>query len=71
MRTPEPLLYHVMRLTPISSLACWQVADVFPLHLAAHKSLVAEFRGSLVTKSLHTELVYNLSSTKHVRRLLF
>jgi hypothetical protein len=39
---------------------------VFLLHLSGHKSLTAEASGSMVTKGLHTELAYNLSSTKHV-----
>lgn len=46
---------------------CLQVADVFPLHLAGHKSLTAQASGSMVTKGLHTELAYSLSGTKHVR----
>ncbi|WIA22148.1 hypothetical protein OEZ85_004484 [Tetradesmus obliquus] len=42
------------------------VADVFPLHLAGHKSLTAQASGSMVTKGLHTELAYSLSGTKHI-----
>lgn len=37
------------------------------LHLAAMKALMGEARGKLITHSLHSELVYNTSGSKHVR----
>ena len=43
-----------------------QVADAWLVHLAAFKALTAEKRGLLRTRSLHGELVNNLSGTKHV-----
>lgn len=41
------------------------------MHLAAFKALAAESRGALKTKSLHGELVHNLSGTKHVRSMTY
>lgn len=43
-----------------------QLQDTFPLHVAAHKALTAQARGKLATTSLHTELVFNMSGSKHV-----
>ncbi len=40
--------------------------DLFCLHVAAHKALLAQQRGKLTTRSLHSELVFNLSGSKHV-----
>ena len=45
---------------------CLHVVGVLPLQLAAHKALTYRARGRLVSKSLHAELVYNLSGSKHV-----
>ncbi len=42
------------------------VADVFCVHLAAHKALTAAARGTLSSRSLHAELVFNVSGSKHV-----
>jgi tRNA threonylcarbamoyladenosine modification (KEOPS) complex Cgi121 subunit len=43
------------------------VLGLLQLQLAAHKALTNSSRGRLVTKTLHAELVYNLSGSKHVR----
>lgn len=43
------------------------LAGLLPLRLAAHKALTYAARGRLVSKTLHSELVYNLSGSKHVR----
>lgn len=43
-----------------------QIPDVFPVLAAAHKTLVANSRESLTTRTLHSELVYNYSGSKHV-----
>lgn len=52
----------------ISSLGIFQqIPDVFPVLAAAHKTLVAKSRDSLTTRTLHSELVYNFSGSKHVR----
>lgn len=34
---------------------------------AAHKTLVSKSRESLTTRTLHSELVYNYSGSKHVK----
>jgi EKC/KEOPS complex subunit CGI121/TPRKB len=43
-----------------------KVQSVFALHLAAHKSMAAHEREALVTHTLHSELVFNLSGLKHI-----
>ncbi len=43
-----------------------QVPDLFLLQLAATTALTAQARGKLITRSLHAELLYNLSGTRHV-----
>lgn len=43
-----------------------QIPDIFPVLAAAHKTLVAKSRESLTTRTLHSELVYNYSGSKHV-----
>lgn len=43
-----------------------QVAGLFPVQLAAHRALTAQARGRLQTRSLHTELVFALSGSRHV-----
>lgn len=48
-----------------------QIPDVFPLLAAAHKTLVAKSRESLTTRTLHSELVYNYSASKHVGYCFF
>ncbi|CAN4107701.1 unnamed protein product [Withania somnifera] len=42
------------------------IPDVFPVLAAAHKTLVAKSRDSLTTRTLHSELVYNYSGSKHI-----
>lgn len=42
------------------------VPGLLPLRLAAHKALTYQARGRLLTKTLHAELVYNLSGSKHI-----
>jgi EKC/KEOPS complex subunit CGI121/TPRKB len=36
------------------------------LHAAGSRALIAQSREKLVTRSLHAELVYNLSGSKHI-----
>ena len=43
-----------------------QVLGLLQLQLAAHKALTNERRGKLLCKTLHTELVYTLSGSRHV-----
>mmetsp|Transcript_26619 Transcript_26619/g.36749 ORF Transcript_26619/g.36749 Transcript_26619/m.36749 type:complete len:177 (+) Transcript_26619:36-566(+) len=40
--------------------------EIFPVILAANKTLISESLESLTTRSLHSELVYNLSGSKHI-----
>lgn len=42
------------------------VMDLFPLTVAANKALTSNAREDLVTRSLHAELLHNLSGTKHI-----
>lgn len=42
------------------------VPDLFALHLSAYKALVASLAGALKARSLHAELVFGLSGSKHV-----
>lgn len=54
-------------LGPASSpLPPLQVPDLLCLQAAAAKSLTAESRVAMTTQSLHSELVYNMSGSKHV-----
>ncbi|KAM6551089.1 hypothetical protein CsatB_000901 [Cannabis sativa] len=46
------------------------IPDVFPLLAAAHKTIVAKSRESLTTRTLHSELVYNYSGSKHITESL-
>lgn len=39
---------------------------MFPVLAAAHKALLSKARESLTTRTLHSELVYNYSGSKHV-----
>ena len=45
------------------------VPDLLVLHAAAYKALAAAQRGELRTRSLHAELVFSLSGSKHVSGL--
>ncbi|RWR79228.1 EKC/KEOPS complex subunit Tprkb-like protein [Cinnamomum micranthum f. kanehirae] len=49
---------------------CSLVPDVFPVLAAAHKTLLAKSRESLTTRTLHSELVYNYSGSKHITESL-
>ncbi|GAV87589.1 CGI-121 domain-containing protein, partial [Cephalotus follicularis] len=42
------------------------IPDVFPLLAAAHKTIISNSRDSLTTRTLHSELVYNYSGSKHI-----
>ncbi|KAK7325307.1 hypothetical protein VNO77_29467 [Canavalia gladiata] len=46
------------------------IPDIFPFLAAAHKTLVAKSRDSLTTRTLHSELVYNYSGSKHITESL-
>ncbi|KAJ3683326.1 hypothetical protein LUZ60_013553 [Juncus effusus] len=46
------------------------VPDIFPVLAAAHKAYVSKSRESLTTRTLHSELVFNYSSSKHIRESL-
>lgn len=46
------------------------IPDVFPLLAAGHKALLAKSRESLTTRTLHSELVYNYSGSKHISESL-
>ncbi|GKV01541.1 hypothetical protein SLEP1_g14089 [Rubroshorea leprosula] len=46
------------------------IPDVFPVLASAHKTLVAKSRESLTTHTLHSELVYNYSGSKHITESL-
>ncbi|KAH9320862.1 hypothetical protein KI387_015501, partial [Taxus chinensis] len=46
------------------------IPDVFPVLAAAHKTLLAKCRGCLTTRTLHSELVYNCSGSKHITESL-
>ena len=47
-----------------------QVADLFVMRIAAQQALAQQHRGKLITKSLHAELVYNMSGSRHVSLLI-
>ena len=44
-----------------------QVAGLLPVQLAANKAVTAQKTNQLHTKGLHSELIFNLSGSKHVR----
>ncbi|KAL7125294.1 hypothetical protein ABFS83_14G108100 [Erythranthe nasuta] len=46
------------------------IPDVFPLFAAAQKTLVTKSRDLLTTRTLHSELVYNYSGSKHISESL-
>ncbi|XP_065620456.1 uncharacterized protein LOC112024432 [Quercus suber] len=46
------------------------IPDVFPVLAAAHKTLVSKSRESLTTRTLHSELVFNYSGSKHITESL-
>ncbi|CAF2067884.1 unnamed protein product [Brassica napus] len=57
-----------------SCMAGWveniSIPDVFPLLAAAQKALISKSRDSLSTRTLHSELVYNYSGSKHITESL-
>lgn len=53
----EPTQAYLLRL---------QVPSSAMLHAAGSRALIAQSREKLVTRSLHAELVYNLSGSKHI-----
>ncbi|CAD6239571.1 unnamed protein product [Miscanthus lutarioriparius] len=50
----------------VAFLSASLVPDVFPVLAAALKALLSKTRESLTTRTLHSELVYNYSGSKHV-----
>ncbi|KAJ0984095.1 hypothetical protein J5N97_002451 [Dioscorea zingiberensis] len=46
------------------------IPDVFPILAAAHKALLDKSRESLKTHTLHSELIYNYSGSKHITESL-
>lgn len=54
----------------IGGPATLQVESLFIVQLAAHRALTSQARGSLATRSLHSELVFNFSGSKHVSHLV-
>ncbi|XP_076886510.1 uncharacterized protein LOC143536389 [Bidens hawaiensis] len=46
------------------------IPDIFPALAAAHKTFVSKSRDSLTTCTLHSELVYNYSGSKHISESL-
>ncbi|ERN09775.1 hypothetical protein AMTRI_Chr08g159570 [Amborella trichopoda] len=46
------------------------IPDVFPVLAAAHKTILAKSRDMLTTRTLHSELVYNYSGSKHITESL-
>ncbi|KAL0412541.1 UNVERIFIED_CONTAM: EKC/KEOPS complex subunit Tprkb [Sesamum radiatum] len=46
------------------------IPDVFPVLAAAYKTHVAKSRESLTTRTLHSEIVYNYSGSKHISESL-
>ncbi|WOK98023.1 EKC/KEOPS complex subunit TPRKB [Canna indica] len=46
------------------------IPDVFPVLVAANKALVSKSRGSFTTRTLHSELIYNYSGSKHITESL-
>nr|CAD1836023.1 unnamed protein product [Ananas comosus var. bracteatus] len=54
----------------VSLLNAQLIPDVFPVLAAAHKALLSKSRESLTTRTLHSELVYNYSGSKHITESL-
>jgi EKC/KEOPS complex subunit CGI121/TPRKB len=46
------------------------VPDALVLRMAAHRALCAQSRGRLATRSLHAEVVFNVSGSKHIAETL-
>uniref|UniRef100_A0A1D1ZJL1 TP53RK-binding protein n=1 Tax=Anthurium amnicola TaxID=1678845 RepID=A0A1D1ZJL1_9ARAE len=59
------------RLKPeVALLNASLIPDVFPVLVAAHKAFLAKARESLTTRTLHSEVVYNYSGSKHITESL-
>lgn len=58
--------YQSERLSHNYAFAALQVADPLIVQVAAQKALISQQRRKLITKSLHAELVYNMSGSRHV-----
>ncbi|XP_058780375.1 uncharacterized protein LOC131654014 [Vicia villosa] len=54
----------------VSFLNASLIPDIFPVLAAAHKTLVTKSQDSLITRTLHSELVYNYSGSKHITESL-
>ncbi|XP_074275735.1 uncharacterized protein LOC141599569 [Silene latifolia] len=54
----------------VSFLNASLVPDVFPILTAAHKALQSKARDSITTRTVHSELVYNYSGSKHITESL-
>lgn len=64
-------LMHAGTLEPeVALLNASLIPDIFPVLAAAHKTLVSKSRDSLTTRTLHSELVYNYSGSKHISESL-
>ncbi|KAI3837275.1 hypothetical protein MKW92_003552 [Papaver armeniacum] len=64
-------LMHAGTLDPeVAFLNASLIPDVFPLLAAAQKTLIAKSRDSLTTRTLHSELVFNYSGSKHITESL-
>ncbi|XP_010270057.1 PREDICTED: EKC/KEOPS complex subunit cgi121 isoform X2 [Nelumbo nucifera] len=46
------------------------IPDIFPVLAAAYKTLLAKSRETLTTRTLHSELVYSYSGSKHITESL-
>jgi tRNA threonylcarbamoyladenosine modification (KEOPS) complex Cgi121 subunit len=47
-----------------------QIPDVTPILAAANKALIAESRGKLVTRTIYSEMIFNVSGSKHITEAL-
>eukprot|EP00240_Pyramimonas_obovata_P007390 CAMPEP_0118935438 /NCGR_PEP_ID=MMETSP1169-20130426/15644_1 /TAXON_ID=36882 /ORGANISM="Pyramimonas obovata, Strain CCMP722" /LENGTH=173 /DNA_ID=CAMNT_0006878479 /DNA_START=94 /DNA_END=615 /DNA_ORIENTATION=+ len=46
------------------------IPDITPIIAAANKALFAESRGKLVTRTLYSEIIFNVSGSKHITETL-
>jgi len=46
------------------------IPDVTPILAAANKALIAESRGKLVTRTIYSEMISNVSGSKHITEAL-
>eukprot|EP00798_Chlamydomonas_sp_ICE-L_P028840 gene28840-32029_t len=42
------------------------ISDLFSIHVGAHKALTGETRGTMSARSLHAELIFCISGSKHI-----